>query len=550
MIIHIHMKKLLFLFLLAFSIAKGQEIPKVDLSNPRATVYTHLYFLQNTSYEPEKSAKTIHGLDEKEAIEAAIKIKRILDGRGLKIDFNKISNDSMYKDSVAFLSQHKYVIFPERMPTISLEKKKGAWYYSSETVQNINSLYAEIFPWYIEKIQEVVPGFGHQKIVSIEVWQFFAFILLLGLSFLCYAIAKRLSFFLSKRILYKFIKNKSNEVNDTLKKLAHPISLLIAIGFINKVLPSLQFGLEINSWLFLALSIASTIFWIYVFLKLAQVFISLLDAYTQKTESKLDDQLTPILRNFSKVVIIIFGIFKLLILFGVDPTTILAGASIGGLAVAFASQDTVKNLIGTVMIFVDKPFRIGDWISAGEVVGTVEEVGFRSTRIRAVDTSVFQIPNSRLSELVINNSGLRLYRRYNTQLGLRYDTPPELIEAFVKGVREIIIAHPDTKSDSFNVEFTDFGDSALLILMNMYLKNLDWSKEQQSRHQIHIAIVKLAKALGVDFAFPSTTVMIEQFPEKNTSIPQYDNDEKRIDGVIGKVVENFKATIQEKNREH
>ena len=114
------------------------------------------------------------------------------------------------------------------------------------------------------------------------------------------------------------------------------------------------------------------------------------------------------------IIIFIIGAFKVLLLFGVDAATILAGASIGGLALAFASQDTVKNLIGTVMIFVDKPFHIGDWISAGEVVGTVEEVGFRSTRIRAADTSIFQIPNSSLSELVINNSGLRLFRRYNT----------------------------------------------------------------------------------------------------------------------------------------
>ncbi|MBL4604820.1 MAG: mechanosensitive ion channel, partial [Flavobacteriaceae bacterium] len=200
-------------------------------------------------------------------------------------------------------------------------------------------------------------------------------------------------------------------------------------------------------------------------------------------------------------------------------------------------------LIGTVMIFIDKPFHIGDWISAGEVVGTVEEVGFRSTRVRAADTSIYQIPNSRLSELVINNSGLRLYRRYNTNLGLRYDTPPELIEAFVKGVREIIIAHPDTKSDSYNVEFVGFGDSALLILVNMYLKGLGWSSEQKSRHQIHIAIIKLAKALGVDFAFPSTTVMIEQFPEKKSAALNYNNDEKRINEAIEKIVSGFKKDI-------
>ena len=138
---------------------------------------------------------------------------------------------------------------------------------------------------------------------------------------------------------------------------------------------------------------------------------------------------------------------------------------------------------------------------------------------------------------------MRLYRRYNTTLGIRYDTPPELIEAFVKGIREIIIAHPDTKSDAYNVEFNDFGDSALLILVNMYLKDLAWGTEQKSRHQIHMAIVKLAKELGVDFAFPSTTVMIEQFPEKKSLEPTYDSDGKRVNDAIEKIVSDFKNNI-------
>ena len=539
------MKKLLFLLLFVSCYAFGQKVPVVDLSSPRATVYTHVYFLQNNSFIPENAAKTIYGLDEKSSIEAAIKIKRILDGKGLKVDFNLISDNVNYKDSTAFLTQHKFILFPERMPLVSVEKKGKFWYYSAETIENIDFIYAETFPWYIEKIQEIIPGVGHKEILSVEIWQYFAFILLILLSIILFVIAKRLAFLFLRKILNKYTTNKNSDINITLKKLAHPISLLISISLIDKVLPSLQFGLEINKWLFLAVNIASTIFWIYVFLKLAQVLLSLFHDYTQKTEAKLDDQLTPILRNFASVIIVVFGSFKLLVLFGVDPTTILASASIGGLAVAFASQDTVKNLIGTVMIFIDKPFHIGDWISAGEVVGTVEEVGFRSTRIRSADTSIFQIPNSKLSELVINNSGLRLYRRYNTQLGLRYDTPPELIEAFVKGVREIIVAHPDTKSDSYNVEFTGFGDSSLLILMNMYLQDLAWSSEQKSRHQIHIAIVKLAKELGVDFAFPSTTVMIEQFPEKKSLEFNYNNDKKRIDDAINKVVSDFKQNLKE-----
>ena len=262
--------------------------------------------------------------------------------------------------------------------------------------------------------------------------------------------------------------------------------------------------------------------------------------FTENTHSRLDDQLVPILNNFFTGLVIIIGVFKLLNLFGVDTTTLIAGATIGGLAFALASQDTVKNLIGTIMIFLDKPFHIDDWIEAGEVVGTVERVGFRSTRVRAADTSVYQIPNSKLSEIVINNKGLRLYRRYNTNLGLRYDTPPELIEAFVNGVRKIVIEHPETRSDSYNVEFTCFGDSALLIMVNVYFKSLAWGVEQSSKHRLHIAIIKLAAELGVEFAFPSTTVTIEQFPDKSNLSPKYNTDKARLESSISKVISEFK----------
>ena len=540
------MKKILFLLLFIPWVSFSQEDVKVDLSTPKATVYTHIYFLQEDSYKPKNAARTIYGLEEKKAIEIAIKIKRVLDGKGLKVDFNKVSTDSTFRDTLGYNVVYKYVLFPELMPMISVERKEGSWYYSSETIDNIDALYDEIFPWYVDKIQEIVPGAGHKKIFSIEVWQYVAFLVMIFVAFLIFIVSKRIAFFLLRRILYRYTKDVQGEITVAIKKLAHPISLLIALAFLGKVYPSLQFSLEVNKWIFISISIAAIIFWVYVFLKLAQVLISFYHSYAEKTEGKLDDQLIPILRNFLRGVIIIVGVFNLLILFGVDGATILAGASIGGLALAFASQDTVKNLIGTVMIFADKPFHIGDWIQAGDVVGTVEEVGFRSTRVRAADTSIYQIPNSKLSEMVISNSGLRLYRRYNTQLGLRYDTPPELIEAFVKGVREIILAHPDTKSDNYIVEFNGFGDSALLIMMNMYLKDLAWASEQRSRHQIHMAIVKLASALGVDFAFPSTTVMIEQFPEKKSLEPNYNSDVSRTDEAIKKVVEDFKKDVDSK----
>jgi MscS family membrane protein len=262
--------------------------------------------------------------------------------------------------------------------------------------------------------------------------------------------------------------------------------------------------------------------------------------YTKRTHLKLDDQLVPILTHFLTGIVIFFGGLKLLTLFGVSPASVIAGASIGGLALALASQDTVKNLIGTFMIFLDKPFHIGDWIETSELQGTVEEVGFRSSRIRAADTSIYQITNSKLSEIVINNKGMRLFRRYKTEIGIRYDTPPEYIELFVDGLKEIIKAHPYTNKEQYDVAFSGFGDSALKILVNTYFSVADWSTEQIAKHELHLAIVKLAKILGVDFAFPSSTVYIEQFPEKQPIKINYNKDLDAIKAEIEKLTMQLK----------
>ncbi|MEO9572204.1 MAG: mechanosensitive ion channel family protein [Polaribacter sp.] len=533
------MKNFLWFLLLLPLFSMAQDSIRVDISNPHATIYTHLYFLQSDSYEPKKAAKTILGLSEEKAIEKAIKIKQVLDGKGLYVDVNKIPTNPNYKDTVGYSSYFKYVLFPQRMPQIYVEKVGENWYYSSETVAKIEGLYKEVFPWYVQKLQNIIPVSGHKKILGVEVWQFVALLVMIVLGYLIFLIVKRIAFFILKKIQHQITKNTNFEVNKVLKKLAHPISLLVAVAFVDKIFPSLQFGLSTNTWVFLGLNIVETVFWIYVFLKLVQVVMKIYAEFTERTHGRLDDQLVPILHSFFTGVVIVVGLFRLLVLFGVDTTTMLAGATIGGLAFALASQDTVKNLIGTIMIFLDKPFHIEDWIEAGEVVGTVEKVGFRSTQVRAADTSVYQIPNSKLSELVINNKGLRLFRRYNTNLGLRYDTPPELIEAFVKGLREIIIVHPETRSDSYNVEFTGFGDSALLIMVNVYFKSLAWGVEQSSKHRLHITIVKLAKELGVDFAFPSTTVTIEQFPEKQGISLKYNTNKERTDAVIANVISDF-----------
>ncbi len=538
------MKKLFYLFLFISSFSFAQNNVKVDLSNPNATLYTHLYFLMPDSYDIAKASATIKGLPKKEANEKAKKIKDVLDGKGLKIDFSKVPKVANYLDSVNISGQimgkplNRYTPFPLRLPEIYVEKIGSRWYFSKETIEKIDGIYSDTFPWEFTWVENKFPKLFEKTFFGVLIWKPIGLILLLILSVVLYFILNPIIFFVLKNTQKLFLKKTNFKSFDILHELARPIVYIIIVRFIKKALPSFQL-LEFNSYLLTGLRIAETIFWIFVFIKLAKLILSLYGDLTKKSQSKLDRQLAPILNKLLIGFVIFIGSLHILTIFGVDPTTVLAGASIGGIAIAFAAQDSVKNLLGTIVIFLDQPFQLGDWVVIGSVEGAVENVGFRSTIVRAADTTLFQVPNSLVSEAEINNKGLRTFRRYNTELGIRYDTPPELIQAFVNGIREIVIAHPHTRSESYNVEFTGFGDSALLIMVNVYFKRLDWGGEQSSKHRLHMGIVRLAAALGVDFAFPSSTLMIEQLPGEESLAQKYNTNEKDMRESIKMVLKEF-----------
>lgn len=507
------MKKILgILFFISFW-TFGQEV-KVNLSSPYHTIYTHMHFLEEDTYDPEKSSKSIYGHKGKEGEEIAIKIHKVLKGKGLIVDFNKIPKDRNFKDTIDGQLVSEYTIFPFRFPELTVVKRNGFWYYSEDIENQIGDIYLEVYPKYSEVLQKIIPEWGHKKIFKIQVWQLIGIVALLLICVVLFYILDKIVFYLLKKIQYIITHKTSAQITFSLKKLSRPIVIVYLAYVVKALIPIFQFHVDTNNFLLLGLDIAITIFWIFVFLNLVNVFVSIYAYYAKRSVNKLDDQLIPIIRDFLHILVVLFGVLHMITLFGVDPLTVMTGASIGGIAVALAAQDTVKNLIGTVMIFLDKPFHIGDWIEAGEVVGTVEKVGFRSTIVRASNTSIYQIPNSALSEMVVNNFGLRAYRLYRTELGIRYDTPPELIENFVAGLREIVKTHPDTRKDAYNIEFTGFGDSALKIFINIYLPTREWGTELAAKHSINMLILQLSYDLGVDFAFPSQTLMIEQFPHK------------------------------------
>jgi MscS family membrane protein len=541
---------LVFLAILGFSFSVfGQSQKKVDLSSPNATIYTHIYFLMPDSYDVNKSAATIRGIPREEAREKVIKLKEVLDGNGLRVDFTKVPKNSNYIDTIGIgkqsmdVNENRYAPFPIRMPEVYVEKVGSRWYYSKETVDKIDELYSDTFPIEWAFLDENFPEFFAYTVYGYHIWKPIVTILLILVCILFFYILQPVVYFILKqlgRVLFK--KKFSDNSLKITRELARPIVLILIVRFVKRILPSLQM-VEWNAILVTGVRIAETVFWIYVFLKIMKFGVNLYEEKNRSGRSKLDRQLAPLVGKVLHGVIVFIGFLHVLTLFGVDPATVLAGASIGGIAVAFAAQDSVKNLIGTLVIFLDKPFQLDDWVVIGGVEGAVEKVGFRSTRMRGADTTIYQIPNSKVVEMEINNKGLRVYRRYTTELGIRYDTPPDLIEDFMEGIKEIIRLHPETKSQSYNVEFVKFADFSLNIMVNVYFKSPDWGMEQASKNVLHLAILRLAEKIGVEFAFPSSTLMIEQLPGQESLATQYGMKKSEI----SKGVESIMADFEKKD---
>ena len=157
---------------------------------------------------------------------------------------------------------------------------------------------------------------------------------------------------------------------------------------------------------------------------------------TAKTDTRFDDLLVPFISKLLKFLAACIGFVLFANAFDWEITALLGGLGIGGMALAFASQDTISNLFGSLTVLLDRPFEVGDWIVTDGVEGSVETVGIRSTRIRTGYNSLITLPNSRLATAAVDNYGCRQFRRLKTTLGVQYDTTFEQIEAFCEGVRE------------------------------------------------------------------------------------------------------------------
>ena len=249
------------------------------------------------------------------------------------------------------------------------------------------------------------------------------------------------------------------------------------------------------------------------------VLTDVLERRAEQTASRFDDQLVPLVSSALKGVVVLIGAVFVMGNLGVNVTSLLAGLGLGGLAVALAAQDTIRNLLGGVTIFADRPFQVGDWVVMNDIEGTVEHVGFRSSRVRTFYNSVVTVPNARIVDTHVDNMGLRQWRRYKTTLGLGYNSTPDQVQAFVEGVRALIRSNPGMRKDFYIVEFHGFSAVTLDVLVYCFIDAKDWNEELRTRHVLNLDIMRLAQDLGVEFAFPTQTLHVASLPGQPQDVP-------------------------------
>ncbi|MBC8094659.1 MAG: mechanosensitive ion channel [Akkermansiaceae bacterium] len=354
-----------------------------------------------------------------------------------------------------------------------------------------------------------IPLLEKIKFFDIPLWQYCASLLYI---FLAFYVSKFLDF-LTRVWLKRWATRTATRFDDLLLDLLNGPTKIIAFVIF------LRIGLEVFSWPVLVRNFLGKSFTIIVALSLTYTVLKFIDLvmgyWKDRTKAEVDrafdEQLFPIIRKSLKVFVVVVGVLVTLDNIGVNITAAIASLSIGGLAVGLAAQDTLANLFGAVAVFVDKPFRIGDYIELDGAKGNVESIGLRSTRLRHPDGHLITVPNKTMGNSTITNVTRRPRIKTELNLGLTYETPTEKVRQAVAILQEIYNAHKMTSE--LLLSFNRFADSSLNISVIHWWEGTDYKAYLAGMQEMNLAIKERFDAEGINFAFPSRTLYVKQDSE-------------------------------------
>ncbi len=436
---------------------------------------------------------------------------RIVLSRTLWIDVEELSADpeGRFDDRLPAYRERVGTIETRKGKTEVLlqraEREDGVyiWRFAGVTIAKIPDLWGEFGYGWLERL---LPEFFIEfELLSVALWQWIALLVLV----LLVAIASWLVTVALVWLLRPLVRRTETPIDDLLiERGAGPIRLIFAVAIFRAAL--LPLGLEVE-----IVEFAAGVLGVVFVLAVAWLLIRAIDILAERIEQRLvergQDSATaavPPGRKAVKAIIAALAFVAILDKFGVSVTALVAGLGVGGIAVALAAQKTIENLFGGVTLYGDRPVRVGDFCKFGDKIGTVEEIGIRSTRVRTLDRTVVTIPNAEFSNLQLENFAQRDRMRLFATIGVRYETTPDQLRYILVQVRKLLYAHERVTAEPARIRFVGFGAYSLDLELFAYVDTEDWNEFLGIREDIFLRIMDIVESSGTGFAFPSQTLYL------------------------------------------
>jgi MscS family membrane protein len=491
----------------------------VDRANPRATMRTFLTAMSERNWDRAISTLDLRHENLANDVlavrgrEVAAQLKAVMD-RVAYVRYEEIPEEMGGRSRYLWRTVEGNPIALERIDT-------GEWLFSRETIERLPDLLSSVEGSAVVEgvdeapqtvamwLREEMPPSLRRGGFILEYWQWIALAILI---FAGVVVDRVLTFVLERIVAGRLAKRLSTRDIDggLVHSAMRPFGLVAMAVLWWLALLVLGLPVEVLTVLLVAVKFVAIASIVWAAYRMVDILAAVLEHHAAGTETRYDDLLVPMLRKSAKIFIAAFGIVFLADNLNINITSLLAGLGIGGIAFALAAQDTVKNFFGSVTVLLDRPFQVGDWVVIDKIEGTVEELGFRSTRIRTFYNSLITLPNANLISAHVDNYGARKYRRWKTYLGVAYDTPPKKVDVLCEGIRELVRRHPYTRKDYFHVYLNQFGAHSLDILLYIFFETPDWATELRERHRLGVDILRLTQYLGVEIAFPTQTLYLKR----------------------------------------
>lgn len=501
--------------------SKAPEQPEDTLapSTPRGTVLGFLAAAYDGKYDVAAQYLNTQARGN-DAYVLARQLFFVLDHK-LPAKLNNVSNDPVGSLSDPLDSRRELIgtvtteggsvdIYLER---VTRPNGISIWLFSRDTLVNIPDLYDEINA---VTVQSQVPDALLKKYFGITLFGWSFFLIFLPSLYLVLTLFNRLAG-AGVGFALRHWAHRPEARNPTI--IPSPVRVFILSLTVFATLSKLSLSLfarQISSTIGVLLLIAAFVWSMFL---LSGRF----EAYMKKRMEKQGRlSSTVVLRPARRIIDLIaalVGLMFLLHTLGINPSATLAGLGVGGIAVALAAQKTLENVIGGASLIMDGVVRVGDFFKVGEVVGTVEAIGLRSTRVRTLDRTVVTIPNGQMASMTLENYSVRDQFWLRHLIGLAYHTPPAALNTTLAEVRSLLDRDSRVLPLTTRVRFLRFGESSLELEVFAYIAAKDWNDFLAIQEDILIRIREVADALGAEIAYPTRTIYLKSERESSVVAP-------------------------------